>query len=459
MTEDLDPRIGMKTAVDIAADVSSGRCSAVEVTREALARTQRSDLNAIVSVDVDAALAEAVAVDARIADGETLSLAGVPIVVKDNIFVAGRRVTQGSALFADFVAPRDAVAVARLRRAGAVIVGMGNTSQFACKGMTMNPLFGPTRHPRDPSLTPGGSSGGPAVAVAAGIVPLAIGTDAGGSSRRPPAHVGVVGFKPSLGAIPYGPGFDEPTVGISVIAPIARTVADVALAFEVMRGFDAYDADSVEPATVDATRSLRVAFSPTLGLDVAIDAVVADGVATAVARLRAAGIEIFARDPIWPREATEDALMPLQHGGLAALYGEAFTRDPSIFDPDIGRQIENGLCLSGVDLARALAASASIARAHAAFFADVDVLLCPTVPCVAWPLTRSGPATIGGRAVSPRAHAVFTPFVNHAKAPALSLPCGMDDAGLPFAMQIIGRRGGDHDVLRFAGRAEAILSS
>ena len=139
-----------------------------------------------------------------------MPLAGVPIIVKDNIWVEGWRITQGSRLFAEFIAPRDAIAIERLKKAGAVIVGIGATSEFACKGVTTSPLFGPTRHPLDPDLTPGGSSGGPAAAVAAGLVPLAIGTDAGGSSRRPPAHVGVVGFKPSYGAIPYGPGFAEP---------------------------------------------------------------------------------------------------------------------------------------------------------------------------------------------------------------------------------------------------------
>ena len=163
-------------------------------------------------------------------------LAGVPVVIKDNIWVDGWRVTQGSRLFADFVAPCDAIAVERLKKAGAIVVGMGATSEFACKGVTTSLLFGPTRHPLNPELTPGGSSGGPATAVAADLVPLAIGTDAGGSSRRPPAHVGVVGFKPSYGAIPYGPGFAEPFFDISVIAPIARNVADAVLAFEVMAG-------------------------------------------------------------------------------------------------------------------------------------------------------------------------------------------------------------------------------
>ncbi len=229
---------------EIAAIVSSRRATAVEIARAALDRIAVAKaLNAVVTSDIERTLVEAATVDRRAELGDDMPLAGVPIVVKDNIWVEGWRVTQGSRLFADFIAPRDAIAVERLRKAGAVVVGMGATSEFACKGVTTSQLFGPTRHPLNPELTPGGSSGGPATAVAADLVPLAIGTDAGGSSRRPPAHVGVVGFKPSYGAIPYGPGFAEPFFGLSVIAPIARNVADTALAFEAMAGFDPRDSE------------------------------------------------------------------------------------------------------------------------------------------------------------------------------------------------------------------------
>ena len=399
----------------------------------------------MVTIDPARTLADAAAVDARLRDGETMPLAGVPVIVKDNIWVGGWRVTQGSRLFADFIAPQDAIAIDRLRRAGAVVVGIGATSEFASKGVTTSPLFGPTRHPQDPTLTPGGSSGGPATAVAAGLVPLAIGTDAGGSSRRPPAHVGVAGFKPSYGAIPYGPGFAEPFFGLSVIAPIAIDVGDIALAFEAMAGDDPRDPDSANIAQ-DASdiSSLRIAFSPRLGLDVAVDDVVANGLASAVARLAAAGLPITQRDPVWPPGATEDAIMPLQHAGLAALYGDAFRKDPAVFDPDIARQIERGLSWSGTDVAaradREHRRSPARSRPSSP---ELDLLLTPTVPCVAWPFTQLGPDMIGGRPASPRGHAVFTPFVNHARLPAISIPCGRDAAGLPFGLQIIARRGQD----------------
>ncbi|UQR66896.1 amidase [Bradyrhizobium sp. C-145] len=447
------------TARDIAANVAAGQMTAAEIARAALDRIEAAkDLNAVVTTDPERTLADAAEIDRSAHAGRPLPLAGVPVVVKDNIWVGGWRVTQGSRLFADFVAPQDAIAVERLRQAGAVIVGIGATSEFACKGITTSELFGPTRHPRNPQLTPGGSSGGPATAVAAGLVPLAVGTDAGGSSRRPPAHVGVVGFKPSYGAIPYGPGFAEPFFGLSVIAPMAAEVADVALAFEAMAGLDPRDPDSAAIARDSGELSdLRVAFSPRLGFDVAVDQAVADGVSSVVEHLSAAGLQISRHDPVWPPGATEEAIMPLQHAGLAALYGEAFRKNPSLFDPNIATQIERGLSWSRAEIGAALGTSAAIANAFAAFFGKVDLLLAPTVPCVAWPLMQLGPDMIGGKPASPRGHAVFTPFANHARLPAISLPCGTDQRGLPFGLQIIARRGQDRTLLGAAQQIEAML--
>lgn len=449
-------------ATAIAEAVRTGRSSARAATEAALARIAAGNpaLNAFVSVDEADALAEADAVDRRLAAGETPLLAGVPVAVKDTIWLAGRRVTQGSRLFADFRAPADAIAVERLRAAGAVIVGMTNSSEFACKGVTTNPLFGPTRHPQDPSLTPGGSSGGPAVAVAAGLVPLALGTDAGGSSRRPPAHVGAVGFKPSFGAIPYGPGFAEPFTGIAVMAPITADVADATLMFEALSGPDPRDPESIAVAPADSRSpsSLTVAYSPRLGLDAPIDEDVQQAVEHAMEVLERAGVRVVRRDPIWPAGVTETALMPLQHAGLAALYGDAFRRDPAQFDPDIAVQIERGLTLTGPEVAAAQLLGVEVARALAAFFTDTDLLVGPTTPCVAWPLDRLGPETIGGQAVPPRAHAVFTPLFNQAKVPALSLPCGTGRAGLPVGLQIVAQRGQDRRVLRFAAFIENLLA-
>jgi aspartyl-tRNA(Asn)/glutamyl-tRNA(Gln) amidotransferase subunit A len=448
----------------IARKVSAGRLDPVEVADAFIANIEARNaaLNALVGFDAEAARQEAQRVRALLRGKvEALPLAGVPIIIKDNIWVEGRCIAQGSRLFAEHVAAQDAIAVARLRRAGAIIIGIGNCPEFACKGVTNSPLHGIARNPLDLALTPGGSSGGNAAALAAHFAPVALGTDGGGSGRRPPAHTGVVGFKPSFGAIPYGPGFPEPFWGIAVLAPMGRTVGDVAALFEAIAGPDPADPESVlvDQQEMAEENRLRIAFSPKLGLDVPVDADVADAVATAVERLVAAGCRVSRADPVWPPGLSEASVMPLQQAGLGCLHGSIWRLKPDLFDPDIGAQIERGLALQGYHVANALEASQAIKRSVAAFFQDYDLLLTPTAPCVAWAATELGPARIGGVAVPPRAHAVFTPFFNHALAPALSLPCGRGRNSLPVGLQIVARRGRDRWVLKFAAAAERILSA
>ena len=452
--EDLD-------ATQIAAACCSGRLDPADVLRATRQRIdeRNPELNAVVG-DPPTDLPEQLErLRRRLAAGEVLPLAGVPVLVKDVIWVAGQRVTQGSRLFEDFTAPRDALAVERLREAGALIVGMANSSEFACKGLTTNRVYGLTRHPQDASLTPGGSSGGCAAAVAAGLVPLALGTDGGGSSRRPPSHVGAVGFKPSFGAIADPFGFAHPFIGLQTLAPIARNVADARLMFAAMAGADVRDPQAIDlqPAADTDVRGLRVAFSPRLGLEVPVDLDVSQCVQAAVAQLRGAGLTIDEADPAWPEGANEEALMPLQHVGLAHLFGQAWRRDPHAFDPDIARQIERGLAWSGADVARAREAGVRIALTLGDFLQRYDLLVCPTTPCVAWPNDRLGPARIEGQMVEPRAHAVFTPFMNHAMVPAISIPCGRGRDALPVGLQIVAARGRDHLLLAAAAFFEAAL--
>ncbi|MGH8805033.1 MAG: amidase [Polaromonas sp.] len=448
-------------ASQIAARVGRAELDPAEVAAACLQRIAELNpaLNAVVGESPAGLAGEVDALRQRIAQGERPPLAGVPVIVKDVIWVKGQRVTQGSLLFKDFIAAQDAVAVERLRHAGALVIGMGNSSEFACKGLTTNKVYGLTRHPLDLSLTPGGSSGGCAVAVAAGLAPLALGTDGGGSSRRPPAHVGVVGFKPSFGVIPDPIGFPHPFNGLQVIAPIARSVQDAGLMFEAMAGADARDPQSVEfpRGPLRPAGELRIAFSPRLGLDVPVDADVQSCMEQAMASLQGAGLRIVRDDPVWPAGVNEDALMPLQHVGLAHLFGDAWKRDPSLFDADVARQIERGLQWSGAEVARAREAGLRIALTLAEFFSRHDLLICPTTPCVAWQSDRLGPERIGGVAVEPRGHAVFTPFVNHAMAAAISIPCGTGRDGLPVGMQVIAPRGHDRQLLDAAKAMEAAL--
>lgn len=348
------------TALDVAAmaeGVTAGRLDPVAVTEAFLARiaARNPALNALVDFDPAPALQEAAALRGRLAAGERLPLAGVPVVVKDCIWVAGRRITQGSSQFRDFRPDRDALPVARLRAAGAVIVGIANMPEFGCKETTDNRLYGITRHPLDPRLTPGGSSGGCAVAVAADMAPIALGSDGGGSSRRPPAHVGVVGFKPTNGVVADPWGFRSIMPGIAVTCPIGRTVADVALMFEAIVGDHPLDALSLALPDwpIRPARQLRIAWSARLGLDFAVDEDVAAAMAAAVERLRHAGLPIAVADPPWPAGTAEAQILPIEQAGLAAELGNAWRHDPGSFDPHIGAQIAEGLALAGAGVARA----------------------------------------------------------------------------------------------------------
>ncbi len=438
--------------------------SAVEVFDAFVARVEalNPELNALIRFDPAPGRAEAQRADIRAAAGEHGPLLGVPYTVKDTIWVKGQVISQGSKLFADFVAPADAAAVRRMRAAGAVLLGITNCSEFACKGVTTNQLFGPTRNPWCTDLTPGGSSGGAASAVAAGLCPIALSTDAGGSTRRPAAHVGAVGMKPSAGLIPHPVGFEEPVFGNSVVGQITRSVGDVALLLDVLAGPDSADPVSLRaPSVAGFQASLRnppsvsVGFSPRLGLGFAVDEDVAASVRAAVVRLQASGVQVEEADPDWPEGTSEEVFMPLQLAGLAAIYGQQYRDRVWDVDADIARQIEAGLRTTGEQVARALLAREEAYRRLDQYFQRFDLLITPTTPCTAWPFTQLGPKEIEGRTATSRGHAVFTPIFNHAYMPACSVPCGLDRQGLPVGLQIVGPLFSDHRVLSLAMMVEA----
>ncbi|HJQ58712.1 MAG TPA: amidase [Vineibacter sp.] len=445
----------------IAAAVRTGATTAREVAEMAIARVlaRNAALNAIVDFDPAEARREADRVDARRHDDFAGPLLGVPFTVKDKIWVAGRRVTNGSLLSKDFIPPRDALAVERLRAAGGVFLGMTNTPEFASKGHTDNKVYGLTRHPQNPALTPGGSSGGAAAALGAGFAPVALGTDGGGSGRRPAAHVGAVGLKPSAGAIPAPFGFEgffSPT--IEVLSPMGRCVADVRLMFEAMAGPDARD--PVSAAVLDSHPPVRprIAYSPRLGLGVAVDPDVRDAVDGAVERLRTAGWVIDAADVAWPQGVHAQAFDAITLSAAAQLHGERWQSDSSVFSDNIQAQIKAGLNVTGADVSAATLLADRVARAVAAFFVDHDYLLTPTTACVAWPVEQDFPPVIEGEPAGPRGHAAFTPLFNQALVPAISLHCGTGRDGLPVGLQIVAPRGHDRALLEMAARAERVLA-
>lgn len=432
---------------DIVAAVQSGEATPEGITSEALRRAEarNPDINAICAIN-PSALQEAETVSGRLTSGEDLPLAGVPVLIKDNIWVKGLRIAQGSQLYAEHIAPEDAASVARLRQAGAVILGITTCSEFACKGATNSPLHGVTRNPRNLALTPGGSSGGSVAAVAAGIVPLALGTDAGGSSRRPPAHTGLCGLKPTQDLIPYGPSFDEPVWGISVICPIARRMDDISLAMQVLAG--------LEPMQPPA---LAIVVSKDFGTGQRLDADVAENFDKVVKTLKLAGIRITDAQIAWPGNIQGHDILPLQFAGLAQMYGATWRDTPDVFDPAIAAQIETGLSLTGTDVAAAHQVSHKMRETLRAALDRFGVIATPTTPCAAWPADMNAPTHIGGRPAAPRDHAAFTPQINHAGVPALSLPCGKDSEGRPLGLQLIAQAGRDAELIALAQHLEPVL--
>ena len=449
----------------VANAVAGRRLTAVEVVQSTLERIDAVNpgLNALVQVDAEWTLAQARTVDARVALGEYLPMAGVPLTVKDNIWVQGRVITQGSLLYRDFVAPEDAWSVARLKSLGAVIVGISNCSEFACKGVSNNLVYGKTRSPWNIALTPGGSSGGAVAGVASGMSALALATDAGGSTRRPAAHCGLVGMKPTFGAIPCFPGFDEPNFGLSAMGQIGRNVADVAWMWRMLLDWSHHDwgsqpgrfvdrADPLEPIP----RGPRIAWTADLGCDFALDDDVRQQLERVVEGLRSAGHVVDEACPAWPGGVREYPLIKLQQAGLASLYGEMYAKAPERIDADIGAQIALGLTHTAVDIASVLLLKEHIYAAYADFFTRYDLLLCPTTPTVSWPVDQLGPTHIGGKPAGPRGHAVFTPLFNYCQAPACSVPAGMV-RDLPLGMQVVGRRYDDALVLRMAALVEQVV--
>ncbi len=454
------------SAHDVARAVQTRQISALEVAENSLARLHAINplLNAVIEQNDLWTLQQAAEIDRRLLVGEALPLAGVPVTIKDNLWVAGRRITQGSRLFEHFIAPESAWPVARIQAMGAVLIGVTNCSEFACKGVTNNLPHGKTRSPWNLALTPGGSSGGAVSATAAGIGALAMATDAGGSTRRPAAHCGLVGMKPTFGLIPCGPGFDEPNFGLSVIGQIARDVRDASLMFDSLRGYSAADWGSqpvesapVAPALQEApSRRLRIAFSHDLGCDFAIDAGVRQRLEQAVKRLTGDGYQIELAVPAWPAGVREYPLLKLQQAGLAALHGDAFDEDASRIDPDLQAQIRIGREYSGVEITEVLLLREQIYAACAKFFQSYDLLLCPTTPVVSWPLDQLGPAMIGGKSAGPRGHAGYTPLFNYCQSPACSVPVGLVDQ-LPVGLQIVGARYSDRLVLQMAAQVERLV--
>lgn len=457
------------TATELAARVRAREVSPVESVDAVLDRMAEIDpaLHAYCTPTPDLARERARALADRIARGEDVGpLAGVPLGVKDLISTAGIRTTSGSPAYENFRPDEDDIVVERVVAAGAVVVGKTNASEFGYSATGRNPLFPITRNPWDVERTPGGSSAGSAAAVAAGLGPVALGSDGGGSVRVPAAHCGLVGFKAAMGRVPVWPGCrDERLPGVSGweslehIGPLTRTVADAALMMSVLAGPDPRDRHSIPCADVDWTTAARplqgppprVAFSADLGY-LAVDPEVRRVVDAAVTVLeKDLGWHVETVDPGWDDPGAAFAALiaaDTDLTGMRRLAGQYADR----MSPHLVEMLQRPW--TAEQFTDAHLARKQVANRMARLMSDHDLLVTPTTCVPPFGLDVEGPGRIDGRAVSDAAWLGLTSPQNLTGQPAISVPAGWTADGLPVGLQITGRHLADAHVLRAAAAFE-----
>jgi aspartyl-tRNA(Asn)/glutamyl-tRNA(Gln) amidotransferase subunit A len=444
------------SALALAKAFREGRLSPVAVTEAALARVQSLNptLNAFVALRVAAALDEARNSAERYAAGRPLSaLDGVPLAVKDNLLTFDMPTTWGSMALQGHQPPHDELAVARARAAGLVIIGKTNVPEFTLEGFTANSLFGITPNPWDLQLTPGGSSGGSVSAVASGMVPLALGTDGGGSIRRPAGYTGLVGLKPSIGAIPREHALPPLLLDFEVVGVLARGVEDALALFDVIAGPHPQDRASL--AMVSPQRSWpdrpRILYVPTLGgapVDPIIDEACRDGV------LRLAGDDHELKEGPLQLDLTtlNEQWSGFGEVGLATL----FDTHPAWREgagSSYRAMADRGAARPASWLWAMLEQVTALRREADRLFESIDLIITPSSAAMPWPTGQPFPGQIAGRRVGPRGHAIFTGWVNATGLPAVALPVSPSGDGMPIGIQCIGPMGSDRSLWRWAASA------
>ena len=442
----------------------SRQLSPVELLDHVLRRAEQLQpaLNAFLTLDPDAARTAARDAEQAIMRDEPPGiLCGLPVSIKDLEPTRGLRTTYGSKFFENYVPDFDGGVAERVRQAGGIIFGKTNTPHYGHKDSCDNLLGPPARNPWDTSRTPGGSSGGAAASIAAGIGALAHGSDGAGSIRIPAALCGVFGFKPSFGVVPYWPNADF-WAARSHNGPLTRSVRDAALMLNVIAGHDPRDAASIEPllsdwlAAIDTTdvRGLKIAWSPDFGY-AAVDPEVRQLTTAAAKRFAELGCEIseVTRVPWDDPSEWASLLWDFQTG---VRNHERAREHPDWMEPSILEQIERGLQASVLEVGQAQMARTTFYEQARQFMEPYDLLLTPQMPCVAWPVDQP-PIAIDARP-TPRMfqHLQFTFPFNLTGWPAASVPCGFNSEGLPVALQIVAPKHQDATCLRAAAAFEAL---
>ncbi len=452
------------SAVSIAAAVRAKQCSAREVAAVALGRIQALNpvLNAFVSFDGERALDQAAAIDHVIAGGgDPGPLAGVPIGVKDLEDAAGFRTTHGSPKWADDPpAEHDSVLVARLRAAGCVVVGKTNTPEFGWTGVTTNSLVGATKNPWQLDHSPGGSSGGTAAALAAGMVPLATGSDGGGSIRIPSSCCGLSGMKTSLGRVPIGGPEPPGWPGLSVKGPMARRMADVVAALDTVVAPEPTDLRSLPrpeaswlAALEDPHPPARVLWSPTLGY-ATVDTEVLAICERAVAVLESLGTEVVQIDSVFDVDPVTSWITLIGVYLLRSL-DERYGGDWEGLDPGLANLLERSRSVTGREMADALDECHRVNLRLVKLFGDARILLTPTCAGLAPPLDLGQFGIVNGETTP--AWVSFTYPFNMSGSPAATVCAGLSASGLPVGLQLVGPSHGDLVVIRTAAAVEAAL--
>ncbi len=424
----------------LAAQYRSGARTPVDVVQDALSRLAHLEpsLNAFADPMAAMALAQAEKATSDIVAGRPLGpLHGIPVAVKDLIDVSGVATGYGSRVLPPRMAERDATLVARLRAAGAIILGKTNLLEYAYG--VAHPDVGQTNNPHDPSRTAGGSSGGSAAAVAAGIVPLAIGTDTGGSIRIPASYCGIVGIKPTFGLVPLD-GVFPLAQSLDHAGILARRIGEAAIALAVISG----QTMVVAPRLPRRVGLVRRHFSST-----PTGKAVSDHVLKRIAHLEQAGVEVLDFDLPDLFQANA-ALMQILLPEAALIHERLYARNPGGYAPGTRAQIEAGFTTTAIDYLRAKAFQAALTAAVEQAFGTVDLLVSPSVPFVA---PHEDPVIVDGE----DSEMLASGFANLTGHPSLSLPCGMID-GLPVGLQLTGALGQDAQLLAYAASIESLVS-
>ena len=444
----------------LAAQITRKEISAEELMRASLERISQVNgtVNAIVSLrESEACLAEARAADAMEPKGP---LHGLPVAIKDLANAKGLLTSMGSPIFANNIAQTDDVMVARMKAAGAIVIGKTNTPEFGLGSHTFNPVHGTTRNPYDPSRSAGGSSGGAAAALASGMIPIADGSDMMGSLRNPAAWNNVYGLRPTYGLVPLDAPGDMFLHQLAVAGPMGRSPEDVALLLDVQAGLDTRHPHSFTqapslPQMQGDIKGMRLGWLGDWGGAYPMDAGVLETCETALAQFEAMGAQVETIAPPFPAEQIWSAWLGLRAwanaGGKGALYDDPDLR--KLLKEDAIWEIETGRALSAMDVHNfSLIRTRWFAKLNA-LFADFDALLLPSAQLWPFPADWKSPQEIAGRAMDTyhRWMEVVIP-VSLVGVPCLNIPAGFSDIGLPMGLQLFGPRHSDAKLLRIGQR-------